>query len=470
MNATGFRFSILSVIFFLLLVPLATQALEVGVGDPVGTAAPSGSPSSSGLPSASANPESCNMLFGLPKGTIRGALDTKVMNPEVCDAYLFLMSRYIPGNCSQQVPNAKTNGITSLNPDFAVALAKMLRAMPFPITINSAYRDKNAQNCANPSAPSSNHTFGCAIDLTYPKDHCNSTACQWTRMNSGTFGLRIRMPFAPEWNHIEPTDFKQCRARGPGGGVVPNRYSPTSNLSNTFRNYINPPPQPPQITPYQPPSSSQQPSGSTSQTPPPLGTQNTTPYTSGTCAPQFYCQGSSLFYRSSTCVDQVSEVCQGGCSGTSCVGSSRSVSNVLDEALSRATSTRPTTTPSTKPEDEEEPERKLSAFEQIMLLLDAAPVGVSSEPEPFDVNVSGDEARRLEDASQRGSTSTFLGGGFGYISPGSQQTFQSGEMQAYTDPRERHAAQTTLEIMRQVLLNVLAYLRPFGRPYTQGYE
>src|SRR3989338_5182839 len=83
------------------------------------------------------NPEACNTLFGLPKGAIRMEADKKLMNPEVCDAYTFLISRYDPGpRSSIGLSNPKTEGVLKLNPDYAVALAKLMRAAPFNFRIN----------------------------------------------------------------------------------------------------------------------------------------------------------------------------------------------------------------------------------------------------------------------------------------------------------------------------------------------
>src|SRR3989344_8128035 len=108
------------------------------------------------------NPEACNQIFKLPKGTIHMKADQTVMNPVVCSAYAFLITRYTPGSRSSiGLSNPKVEGIVKLNPDFAVALAKMLQNAPY-MNIISAYRTPEGQGSKNPQ---SNHIYGCAVDL-----------------------------------------------------------------------------------------------------------------------------------------------------------------------------------------------------------------------------------------------------------------------------------------------------------------
>src|SRR3989344_2914259 len=219
------------------------------------------------------NPELCDKLFNLPHGTITRAADAKVMSPEVCGAYQFLISRYAPGpRSSVGLSNPKVDGITRLNPDFAVALAKMLNAAPYML-INSAFRTKEGQGSVNPD---SNHTYGCAVDLGYAKSNCGSSQCQFV-LQSGppAYGLQIRMKYDPEWNHVEPVNVQQCRAKGPGGGVTPGAGSPTSQLSDAIRRARGeqppPPPPPPQQQPTLPPQQT-----STDQSPPPTQSPTST--------------------------------------------------------------------------------------------------------------------------------------------------------------------------------------------------
>src|SRR3989344_2523566 len=219
------------------------------------------------------NPELCDKLFNLPQGTITRAADAKVMSPEVCAAYQFLISRYTPGpRSSKGLSNPKVEGIIRLNPDFAVALARMLNAAPY-MMINSAYRTKEGQGSVNPD---SNHTYGCAVDLGYSQSDCGSSQCQFVlRSGPPTYGLQIRMKYSPEWNHVEPVNVQQCRAKGPGGGVTPGAASPTSELSDAIRRAMGQPPAPPPPPPQQQPTLPPQ-QTSTDQSPPPTQSPTST--------------------------------------------------------------------------------------------------------------------------------------------------------------------------------------------------
>jgi hypothetical protein len=180
---------------------------------------------------AAENPELCNQLFGLPEGTIQMEADKRVMNPEVCEAYAFLISRYNPGpRSSVGLANPRVEGITKLNPDFAVALAKLLRDAP-AMGINSAYRTPAGQGSKNPQ---SNHIYGCAADLGYSQGGCNSAHCQWVLRNAPSYGIHIRMKYSPEWNHVEPIAKDACRNNGPGVGA-PVANAPSSGLADSIR-------------------------------------------------------------------------------------------------------------------------------------------------------------------------------------------------------------------------------------------
>ncbi|RJQ34567.1 hypothetical protein C4556_02480 [Candidatus Parcubacteria bacterium] len=183
---------------------------------------------------AAENPELCNQLFGLPEGTIQMDADKRIMNPEVCEAYAFLISRYNPGpRSSVGLSNPKVEGITKLNPDFALALAKMLRAAP-PMGINSAYRTPAGQGSKNPQ---SNHIYGCAADLGYSQGGCGSAHCQWVLRNAPSYGIHIRMKYSPEWNHVEPIAKDACRNNGPGVGA-PVANAPSSGLADSIRQSV----------------------------------------------------------------------------------------------------------------------------------------------------------------------------------------------------------------------------------------
>src|SRR3989344_1554802 len=188
------------------------------------------------------NPELCDKLFNLRQGTITRPPDAKVMSPEVCAAYQFLISRYTPGpRSSTGLSNPKVEGVIKLNPDFALVVAKMLQSAPYMV-INSAYRTPEGQGSKDPQ---SNHIYGCAVDLGYDQTSCNSATCQWVLRNSGAYGLHIRMKYSPEWNHIEPIAKDACRNNSQDVGIQI-ASAPSSNLSDFARQLFGPnTPQPP---------------------------------------------------------------------------------------------------------------------------------------------------------------------------------------------------------------------------------
>ncbi|MDP2648724.1 MAG: M15 family metallopeptidase, partial [bacterium] len=139
-------------------------------------------------------------------GTCYDPKNALAINQVVEEAKRFLSDRYSsPGFCSQKgLANPKVDGIAKLDAEFAINLANMLKAAPVYISINSAFRTQEAQQCANPKVKNSYHSKGCAVDLGYNQKHCNSDACKWVRANAANFKLQLRLPFSPEWNHIEP--------------------------------------------------------------------------------------------------------------------------------------------------------------------------------------------------------------------------------------------------------------------------
>ncbi len=187
---------------------------------------------------ADTNPSVCDEVFDLPTTSIYMSASAKVMNPTVCNAYKFLIARYTnPGGCSRLgLTDPQKQGITSLNPNFATALANMLNAASqqgINLGINSAFRTAQAQACANPGVHDSSHMHGCAVDLNYNQSTCTSAACQWVVKNAPAYGLQIRMKYSPEWNHLEPIGYQECKSQNPGGGVKPSGNS-TQNMQETY--------------------------------------------------------------------------------------------------------------------------------------------------------------------------------------------------------------------------------------------
>src|SRR3989344_127411 len=270
------------------------------------------------------------------------------------------------GETKQWLQKHATTGsnVSCFNPEFAVKIKNLMEAVPGGIpNITSGYRGQAAQESAYARRASQvrwcegYHNYGMAADF----NGASAQTLQWMRVNAPRFGLSPVKTLNPmtgcsripgsrfcDAGHIEELgrlpSRDQCGvcANDKGNGILPGGgggASPSSPLPPAIRNAINPQPAP-QIAPAQPPPQQTPPAS----TPQPLGTSNTTPYQPGTCAPQFYCSNNNLYYRSSSCVDQINQVCAKGCSGVSCIDSPVS-SDLLTTLLS--TSTRPATTTKT---------------------------------------------------------------------------------------------------------------------------
>ena len=360
--------------------------------------------------------------------------------------YPLLRQRYRPG---PQSSREGANGINRLNGDFACRLAKFLAKFP-SVCINSAYRSPETQailfrnavakygseaaarkNVAPPGR--SMHNKGLAADL------CNLPVN--AKSEASKDGLTFRMGHEP-W-HIEPNG--AVSGSQPDGG----KTAPSSPLSTAIRNAINPQPAP-QIAPVQPPPQQPPPAS----TPPPLGTSNTTPYQPGTCAPQFYCSNNNLYYRSSSCVDQINQVCAKGCSGVSCIDSPVS-SDLLTTLLS--TSTRPATTTKTATSSK-------SVFEQLSAF--AGPqtqTTKAASSTPLILIITGQDSVSLQ--SQQSVPSSTSQGNAYQLAP-TQQTFVSpalsGGPAAPQYSPQQSTLQKTLADMKAVVMRILDYLKPFG--------
>ncbi len=400
------------------------------------------------------NPSACNELFGLPAGQMQRPDDKRVMSPEVCSAYKFLISRYTPGpRSSVGLRNPKVEGITRLNPDFAVALAKMLSKAPY-MTIVSAYRTAEGQGSKNPQ---SNHTYGCAADLGYLQSTCSQVQCQWVIKNAPADGLHIRMKYSPEWNHIEPINVQVCRAGGPGGGITPGQPStdpspwledetggeyyplppttPTSGIADRFRQAIGMQTQP---APVGTPSTIAAPAATPAPSNLPLPTQ------SQFCLPEYTCSGSTLMYKNSFCAVQAQRECPGGCQSGACVGTTSPATGA--------------TTSSTTAQD-------TLSFLNTYTGATSTDIGTST---PLQLLLALTQNQSSTTARPTSTIQTPL------VAPGSiasmqlvgaQQTFTSSDLnQNITGtyvPQDRTAVFGVLENMRQVLLRALDLLRPF---------
>ena len=305
------------------------------------------------------NPHTANKLdeaAGYPPGSqvCPSVYQQSGVTPESGQAKEYLKS--LPKEAKSRCGTESDESIGRLNAQFSICAANFVRAYQStygdPIRVNSAFRLPQQQVCVcqgekglcgkpgkvDPKSGvvvgGSNHQRGVAIDITpASRDYARMQAFARSNPKLGVFfphGMGDRV-------HLEPATV----ACGRGQNVaVPGatNATPSSPITNAIRNAINPQPAL-QPAPVQPPPQQTQPASA----PPPLGTANTTPYQAGTCAPQFYCSNNNLYYRSSSCVDRINQVCPKGCSGVSCIDAPVST-DILTTLLSSTTKPTPTAT------------------------------------------------------------------------------------------------------------------------------
>ena len=385
-----------------------------------------------------------------------------------------ILERYKTGRAVYITPTGSGPGNmrNGIDPALACRLVKMLQGIAQKgcnPRINSAYRSAAHQQsicgagrpgCAAPGR--SCHQYGAAVDLT--------TDCGgWLRRVAPQFQLH----FPYSGIHVQCIEHRTAGAsscnRECNGGVrinpdlsnIPPPSSPTSGLTDAMRQAMNPQQQPQQPA-QQLPLQQQQPP---QQQPPPLNGQNQTPFPPGTCAPQNYCANSNIYYRESTCVDRLTENCKNGCTGVSCNVSRDQKSDIFDDVFS--TSTRPTSTQQLPP-----PPSPSSAIDKISEIASPtpSPSGPASK-EPLVLTIGAEDAVRIEDRGEDLTVEEIEGAA---PPPPTQQTFMSEDLRMSPEdtysPEQRTALQAVLATARETLTYILAYLRPFGRPYQEAIE
>ena len=482
------RFTLLatSLLLFVILVSfIQSHAAEV-------TSQPVGVSSTTGLPCSNPRPATQNDVDAhedkIKLGDPICPRDEQTVAPDSGRAKRELDSMW----CGDRAPRCGPyqTDVNQLNPQFSICAQRFLEAVRKKdpsICMVSAFRSTAHQGylcsggCGRVNGPcaaagNSKHQQGLAIDIV--KKGFN-TLPGWVHAMAQGYG--VRFPVRNDDGHFEPTPGFNCADPNFRPTDTARNMTPSSGLTNALRGIVSPaqpfaqqpPPQQMCALPdgnFVPCSAIANPGGSMTpgaitptspSAPPPIGTQNTTPYTSGTCAPQFYCQNNNLYYRTSTCVDQLNQICPSGCSGTSCVGS-QPVSDILGGILSNTSGTQ--TTPNTT----STPTSSLSVFEQIMLLANPEPVGTAATTVPLVLTIDAGESARLQGTPPPPGTPILPQDTYTLAPSGSQQTFTSSDLQN-SMPYEFTGSQTTLSIMREALVRILAYLRPFGRPSPQGY-
>ena len=378
----------------------------------------------------------------------------------------------------RQVGNTLVDGI---DPALACRLLQFFRAAKAcNPKIGSAYRSNSDQAracigvCGNPNGCSSGcarpgtscHQRGLAVDIT-------SSCSEKMSREARRYNLISRIPGYPNPNHYQCIEHgrsagvSSCTGPCKGGLAItagPDDFqpsnSPSSGIANQFRNMFTPQPAPVgQPAP-------QQPQQVAPQQQPPLTGQNTTPQVPGTCAPQFYCTNNDLYYRASTCVDQLYQKCPAGCSGVACNVSPSLSTNLLSLSFSTTSPRGGTSGPG------DERAATTSVYDRILDVAGYTPQPASTpSTEPLVLTIDGEDAVRLQQTGDP-RLEPLNEPQYNAQAPGSQQTFTSGDLSQ--SPVRQYPSgqfstfQRTLSTMKETLLNVLSYLKPFGRPASAG--
>lgn len=360
------------------------------------------------------------------------------------DPYPILRQRYQPG---PQSAREGADGINKLNPDFACRLSRFLEKFP-SICIRSAYRSTATQAVLWQGAlkkygsaaaarkwvappGSSMHNKGLAADL------CNVPGN--ARAAAGQDGLTFRMGHEP-W-HIEPAG--AVKGETPTGNDASNG-PPSSGISDAARNFFG---GGQQATPLAAPTQSQEmcalPDGM--QVPcssianrggAPVGSAQGTPV--GNPPPTLPAS------------QQIGQYLQASSPAAS-PGSGSALS--VSERTEKATSSK-----------------KVSAIEQIEAI--AEPTGTAGETDVSGIlllSLDAKEARRLADEQARRDASTTEEASQGDKLPRAEQTFTSSALksdpaQAAYRAEQLTGLQSTLSALKEMLLVLIEYLKPFNGP------
>lgn len=209
--------------------------------------------------------QGCDDILQLASGMGRN-VDAVFINKEVCDAYRFLLERNGTGDRGTQCYKSQTDRILKLNPQFAVGLAKALAE------IEKLYGGKNiVQSGFRCDGSNGNHPRGCAADIIWrscqenTRGHADSWRCssdsfdspeqKWIDANGGNapYNIQLRLRFAPEGHHVEPTNIRGCIT---GPQVGSGGAAPSAGFTESLRQWMAPQQQM-RVTTSQPTVSSQ---------------------------------------------------------------------------------------------------------------------------------------------------------------------------------------------------------------------
>ena len=470
-NAGLVFFLVLGLIFF----SQSTSIFAVAtLGDPVGV--PSTANRADPRPATAAEKEILR-YFNIPSDMTTDAIIDQIKGGCDTNPFPYLEQRHSGDRSNSFITPKAGSGSTltqGLDPALACRLKRLLEVMETKgcrVTISSAMRP--VQRC-NPGggacAPQggSCHQYGKAVDLNATPQCLDLLTQMIGRQNPGSaFGLHVAYIENGNYRHVQCVEHLRagCGPSTPpcrGGMQItadPNYRAPSSSVIDALRSRIAPPPPPPPPPPQQPSISPTTPPSPTSggTTQPPLSGNNTVPQQVGTCPPQFYCASNNLYYRTSTCVDQMYQACPNGCSGNSCSVSPQQISDLLNNAVPKPTSTRATTTQASTTQ---------SAYDRLGSLFEVGPATATSSGSPFVLTVSGEDAARLAiDSEGRPAVQLPSGSIYSLPPPPAQQTFTSPDLSLQSTYQYRGSQSTlqrALADMIETLERAISYLKPFG--------
>lgn len=377
-----------------------------------------------------------------PQATIGTCWDSKnsTTGADVGEAKQYLTSVLKGGSCGPYRTTA--DGLDSKFAICAARFVKDLRARDPSFYVASMYRSTPHQaylcggGCGIVNGPcaaagSSRHQQGLAIDVS----NGQRIVPDWVHQMGLAYGVVFSVN--GDSGHFQPRPGSNC--------ADPNFRPPNIQdlvarppFDQALRRLLQPASAPPPIQ-----STSPAPTQPILAASPPIGVVNTTVLPPGTCIPQFYCSGSTYYYRSSACVDQMYQTCQYGCAdSTTCAANPRSASSTNQNTNTNTNSTG------------------TSTYDLIGGYVTSSATEIATAT-PITLNPNTSRATVLQPPPP--SVAYGPGGAIGVSPSPSQETFTSSDLSnslPYGQPQSAYSA--TLNRMKNIVLNLLSYLRPFG--------
>ncbi len=376
---------------------------------------------------------------------------------EEAKQYLFSIAKGLPGSAAPPTQER----INKLNDTFAICAAQFFKSYSQrygPVTISSAYRDgANGENERAGGAPGSNHTRAVAIDAN-PAGGGSSYETMWKYASDNPqFG--VCFPFQDgrtgsirDRPHmilggIGGTEGALCAKQGvtkPCNGLAflpqqatpgaPYTPSPTAALTNQVRQTLGMQPQPVGM-----------PTTALAPAPAPVTASVPLPTQSQFCIPEYSCSGNTLMYKNSFCAVQAQRECPGGCQDGACIATT---STSITGGTSSTTSVQDTLT-----------------FLSTYTGATSTSIGTST-PLQLLLSLTQNQSSTTVQPSSTVPTSLYAPGSIANMQLiGAQQTFTSSDLNSNVGARSvqnQTSLFAILENMKQVLLRVLDYLRPFS--------